>query len=680
MTQMKKTKMTTMPQVLHRNVTEPTVNEFSRMLTLNRETLNEEDRTIELSFSSEQPYERYFGSEILSHDPEAIDLSRLNEVGVLLFAHGRDMNYGRMPIGTIEKVWIDQNSRKARALVKFDDDEDSEKVFQKVKKGIIKGVSVGYSVSSWEEVRAGKTSANGRFTGPAYVALKWQPFEISIEPTPADPSVGVGRSHLNSESEDETMKQLKRLALEAQGIRLAPDTGAGAGGSAGTGSPDDHHRGATPPPPPVNTAELQRLAAEGERSRVTEINTLCRNFSMDPSEYITNGSTVEFVKSAILEKQIQDKKPHTPSVTVVAEEVDKFRSAATDSLLLRAGRGIVKPAPGATELRNLRLRDLAVECVQRAGDNGAHLLRDEDLLRRALSPDSTFQGILSNAANKTLSQAYEEAPTTFQHWVGVGSNSDFKAAEHYRISEAGHLQLTPQNAPIPYDSPMQDEKVTKAVLTYSERWGFTRQAFINDDLSMLSRVPAAYVIAAKRGINSLVYKMLAQNPVIFDSEPLFSAAHRNLGTAGGINTETMSEARTKMRTQKDQRGIATLNIAPKYLIVPAAMETAAAQYQRSEADPSAGHSGVANVFRNAYDIVVDAELDQYSSNAWYLAAAANIADTIEVTYLRGQELPTLETDIPFDRLGIDFRIYFDYGVTVLDSRGLFMNPGEAVTG
>ncbi|CAH8719737.1 phage major capsid protein [Paenibacillus melissococcoides] len=91
---------------------------------------------------------------------------------------------------------------------------------------------------------------------------------------------------------------------------------------------------------------------------------------------------------------------------------------------------------------------------------------------------------------------------------------------------------------------MKDEKVTKSVITYSKRWGFTREAFINDDLSMLNRVPRAYVTAAKRGLNRLVYKMLATNPVIFDGKPLFDAAHKNLGTILDVpNEKTMSEAR-----------------------------------------------------------------------------------------------------------------------------------------
>mgnify|MGYP001221120639 CR=1 FL=1 len=169
------------------------IREF-RVFGANVRATNDDSRTVELSFSSELPYDRWFGPEILSHDEGAVDLARLLEVGTVLFSHGRDPNLGKMPIAKIEKAWIDTNERKGKALITFDDDEHSDRVFQKVKKGMVKGVSVGYSVSSWEEVAAGKTSSNGRFTGPAYIAIKWEPIEISIEPTPADPSVGVGRN------------------------------------------------------------------------------------------------------------------------------------------------------------------------------------------------------------------------------------------------------------------------------------------------------------------------------------------------------------------------------------------------------------------------------------------------------------------------------------------------------
>ena len=152
------------------------------------------DNQVELSFSSEFPVERWFGSEVLLHDEGAVDFKRLLSVGTVLFTHGRDMNYGKMPVAKIDKAWLDTAQKKCRALITFDEDDDSQKVKKKVLKGFIKGVSFGYAVGSWEEVMAGKKSSNGRFTGPAWLALRWEPYEISIEPTPADPSVGVGRN------------------------------------------------------------------------------------------------------------------------------------------------------------------------------------------------------------------------------------------------------------------------------------------------------------------------------------------------------------------------------------------------------------------------------------------------------------------------------------------------------
>ena len=67
-------------------------------------------------------------------------------------------------------------------------------IYQKVKSGTLKGVSVGYMVEDWEEVAPNKVSMDGRFTGPCSIAKRWIPYEISIVSVPADPTVGVGRS------------------------------------------------------------------------------------------------------------------------------------------------------------------------------------------------------------------------------------------------------------------------------------------------------------------------------------------------------------------------------------------------------------------------------------------------------------------------------------------------------
>lgn len=147
----------------------------------------ENERKFELSFSSEEPYERWYGTEILDHSDGCLDLSRLQTIGVVLFNHNTNKVIGR-----IEKAW-DENNR-GKAVIVFDEDDEAEVIYKKVAGGTLKGVSVGYRVDVWEEVAAGKKSSDGRFTGPCYIAKRWTPLEISIVSVPADPTVGVGRS------------------------------------------------------------------------------------------------------------------------------------------------------------------------------------------------------------------------------------------------------------------------------------------------------------------------------------------------------------------------------------------------------------------------------------------------------------------------------------------------------
>ena len=155
--------------------------------------IDEESRKFQLSFSSQTPYGRSWGIEILSHREGAVDLERLNTIGCLLYNHNRDLVIGKILEAKIE-------DERGIAIVQFDEDAESDIIYQKVKNGTLKGVSVGYMVDAWEEVGPNKKSSDGKFTGPCSIAVKWTPLEISIVSVPADPTVGVGRSHEESET------------------------------------------------------------------------------------------------------------------------------------------------------------------------------------------------------------------------------------------------------------------------------------------------------------------------------------------------------------------------------------------------------------------------------------------------------------------------------------------------
>lgn len=603
--------------------------------------VKDEERRVGISFSSEQVVSRWYGSEILCHDAGAVNLERINSIGVALFNHKRDVVLGR-----IENALCNDTEKKTYADIIFDSDEESERIYQKVKSGTLKGISVGYSVDVWEEVTAGKMSSNGRFAGPAYIATRWTPVEISVVSVPADDTVGVGREFENHIEGEENPMALPIV--------------------------ENQERQAQPPVEPVNVEAERQAAATAERQRVLEISNLCREFEISPDDFVSKGISLTDARAAVLEQLKTRNKPSASGIQVVRDEADKFRSAASDALVMRSGLVVSQPVEGARELRGMRLRDLAIECVQRMNVQNAQRLDSDELFRRAFSPDSQFGSILSDTVNKSMATAYKSQATTYQAWTRAGSATDFKGAEVWQISEAGELEKMTQSGEFKFDE-MQDTKVTKKIATFGRSFGMTRQALINDDLSILTRVPEAYVRAAGRGINKLVYATLISTANIYDGKALFHADHKNLGTAGAINTTTLGEGKKLMRKQKNLRGKETLNIAPRFLIVSPDKEVEAMQVLNSIADPAGANSGVANVFRNAFDLVVDAELD---GNPWYMAASANDIDTIEVSYLNGDPMPKLESQVAFDYLGMKWRIYIDYGVDVLDFRGLFKNAGN----
>ncbi len=176
----------------------------------------EEDRTLILSVSSDKPYLRWFGYEILEHSESAVDLSRFNDGAQVLFNHDRDQY-----IGVIEKAWLDGGKLYCKII--FDTHDLAEKLFQSVKAGIIRNVSIGYEI---QEMKLTEQRDNIDY----YKITRWLGYEMSLVTIPADASVGVGRSYFipkreNSESsvsEDEDMEDVgstATLEINEQDIR-----------------------------------------------------------------------------------------------------------------------------------------------------------------------------------------------------------------------------------------------------------------------------------------------------------------------------------------------------------------------------------------------------------------------------------------------------------------------------
>lgn len=606
-----------------------------------------DSRTVELSFSSETPYGRWFGDEILCHDEECINLERFNNgLGTVLFNHDRDA-----VVGHIEKVWLEDN--RGKALVRFDTDEQSETIFQKVQSGTLQGVSVGYAIYRYEVLEDEDTkSTNGRFNGPAYVVTDWEPLEISIVSVPADPTVGVGRSaeeiHTSIDTQEDNTRMDQEKTLEVQEVKSTEPVETG-----------------------LTQADLQK-AMEQERKRTSEITALFRDFDVEGAdEAIVMGVSVDEARAMVMD-QLRARNKGV-SVTMGEAESDKFRAAAQDAVLMAAGIPVADAAPGAQELRGHSMVELAREALQREGLQ-ANFGDNMELARAAINSTSTFPAIMANLANKSVMVGFNEAETTYQIWAGKGSNRDFKEAARVALSEAGNLELVPEGGQFQQDFLGEASARTK-VATYGKLFSLTRQAIINDDLGLFSKIATKYGSAAKRLVNKMVYAQLTDNVKMQDGVALFDNKHGNVaGTGEALSVKAIAKAITAMRRQKGITGDATLNITPKYLVVPPELEMTAYQIVNSTAAVDGVNSGVANPYKGRFVVVADAELTD--PDAWYLVADASQHDTIEVTYLNGVETPRLETRQGFEVDGIEYKVAFDCGVSALDFRGLYKNAGK----
>lgn len=139
------------------------------------------DGTVTFPLSSETPYLRHDGNEILDHGA-GLDLSWLNSGNAPLLDNHDRYSGVRAQIGVITKAWVD--ARRLYVSVKFSARAEAQAIRQDVIDGILRNVSVGYEIL--ETVRSGD--------GKSYTVTKWRPTEASFVPVPADMTVGMGRS------------------------------------------------------------------------------------------------------------------------------------------------------------------------------------------------------------------------------------------------------------------------------------------------------------------------------------------------------------------------------------------------------------------------------------------------------------------------------------------------------
>lgn len=431
--------------------------------------------------------------------------------------------------------------------------------------------------------------------------------------------------------------------------------------------------------------------------------------------HIEAGSTIADVQTDVLQSLAKTRQAVGLSPVAGGSEVEKFRDAVVDSFVLRVYPeshriwSERKPAPGAQDVFSRRsLFEIASESLRRDGARIDSLRRD-DIIRAAMGfgriengvfvrgpahhTIGSFSNLMLDAANKTLLMGFREAPVTYDRWARKGSSvPDFKNINRIKFGELANPEIVPENAKYP-DVTVTDGREVYKVEKHGHIFSTSWESVKNDDLDAFTRLPAMQGNAMRRRINSDVYSVLTDNNALNDGTALFAAATTrgatsdgNLITSGAApSVATLGVGYELMARQTGLDGRRALGLVPRYLLIPVTLSSETLQLMYSPANPAVGgnttgSSGVANIYapggpRAGLEVIADPVLDGNSTAAWYLAADPLQIDTVEYTFLEGEETPVLERETDFDTDTLKWKIRQTYGVAAIDFRGLFQNDG-----
>ena len=689
-------------------------------------TVNEEERTVEIVWTTGAEGERceWDGEvylESLRVDDASVRLGRLKSGAPVLDAH---QSYElRNQIGVVEDAWIADGL--GHAVIRISSRAELEGIWNDIKSGIIRNISVGYVVYRYERV-IGEEGQPDRL-----VAIDWEPLELSFVPVPFDAgaqvrggvtprtftadvitrykgkpdmprsikeirtALTVARAAVKMarEVEDEAKIQDAQEQLEAIEAELeeALDTL-----DEGTGDGLDGEDGETQPnaPPAAGDmregdedAEKQERGVKAERARCISIRALGKRFKVDDKvvdDLIERGLTSEQANLAIVTTLAERQANINPNAGGnVGKTTEKTHRAIEAAILHRAAPGKHKLEGYARDYRGMNLLDMARMSIEMAGGNTRGLDRQTMAklslnvggihAQRAAGMHSTsdFPLILGNTINRSLRTAYEEIDQT---WLPLGRQAnfaDFRERTSVALGEASRLEKVKEGGEYKYGQIPEEGSKIKA-----EKWGkiiaLTWEAIINDDLNAFDKIPTALANSARQTESDVIWDLFLKDVKYSDNQNIFSTQHANIaGTAGPINVQTLQAARQAMRTQKGLDKKTFINATPRYLVVGPAQELAAYQYTSTAYTP-VNNATINPVYNSQLIVIVEPRI---TDNSWYLVGDG--ADTFEYGYLDGEGGMVTDTREGFEVDGLEVKARLVFGAGWVDYRSVYKNAGAA---
>ena len=533
-------------------------------------------------------------------DLSGADLSRLIGAPVL-DAHRASST--RDQLGVVEAAEIRPEGLWVR--IRFRSNETAAAVLADIADGTLRGLSIGYSVAEWKEERRGAERIRA--------AIRWTPIEVSVVPVPAD----AGAHFRNGDTEVPEAQEheaLTRAQINAE-IRSIAAT---------AGLTRDWADGQIDAETPIDAARAAAFEEMRQRGARTEIRTTRIEIGTDNTD---------------------------PAV---------IATRAGEALWARSNPGHNLSAE-ARPFAHMTIAEHAREALRRSGASTAGLSA-ETIITRGLHTTSDFPLILGDAVNRELRGAYEAAPSAVRQLARQSTARDFRAKHKLMLGDAPSLEKVNEAGEF-QNGTIGESAETYKIDTFGKIFSISRQAMVNDDLGAFTEIPRRLGIAARNFENDFLVGMILKNPAMSDGKGVFHAGHSNLTAVyAAPSLAALAAARLAMRKQTSNSGT-LLNVAPRFVLVPAELETVAEQVLTEIA---ATKTDDVNPF-GKLTLLVDPRLTD--DEQWYVVADPAQIEGLEYAYLEGAPGPQIETRAGFEVDGVQTKIRLDFGAGWIDHRG-----------
>lgn len=582
--------------------------------------------------------------EELSMDPKHIRLDRLKSGASVLDSHNRYAGLAAT-LGVVQDAWIENGEGRARIL--FSEREEIQGIVKDIMTGVIRNLSVGYSIFKMTEVgREGET--------PILRAEDWEPYEISYVSVPFDPK---SQSRSADELKNNCEVKLNSREQKMDPIELAKQ---------------EAERAAE------QTRALEaagKMAIEAERKRVSEIVSAVEKAGLDRSfgdQLVAKGESIDNARAMIIDQMHErSKAAHTSPITAGSlDEKSTGLRAMQEHMAYRIAPSVNQPTELSGRYRSSTLLDICKDVLRFKGDRPENFTKSE-IVHRALHTTSDFANIITSSTQATLTTYYKGNPPDWGFLTQPQSMTDYKALKRVSLGEGPRLLEIKEHGEYKSGT-ISDTSESLSLKKYGRKFGITREAIINDDLSALSDIPRIWTNASKNLISDLIIGQFIGNPLMGDGLTLFHLNHGNLMTGSALDLASLSAAVTALETQKAPANADSdsnfLRLKARYLIVSPALKMAATQLTTS-INPVTFQT--VNPF--AYlEVKSDPSL---TGNAWYVAADNSLVDSIALMTLQGEEGPQIFQKEGFDVDGIEYKIRQDTGAKALGWTWIVKNPG-----